>query len=252
MIERNSWRWGLTVVLLGVVALGGCARSWKVERLRELEVETVSARDQPLWQRERVLVRRFADLRTDEFARSFASSSIPVVSFVHMGGRIEYPDHSGLYSGSSRHGDRQRIGGLDTELPYLVARALPGDDVFVEDDLRSDARARSFDWIVEGRVLQATATNHASVVLGLLSIIGMPAVFSRQQLRVEVTLRRAGAQASVLSRIYSFDERRAAGLYYHHGASGKLARRSVAHVVEIAAADIVRTVAKQRALELGD
>jgi hypothetical protein len=250
MFERNRWRRVGAVAVLGMVAASGCASTWRVERLRELPVEPVSARDQPLWTRQRVLVRRFADLRTDEYARSFASGSIPLVNFVHVGGRLEYPDHAGLYSASSRRGALRRVGGLDTEMPYLVAHALPGADVVVEDELRFDDAPRAFDWIVEGRVLQATATSHASLVLGMLSVIGMPAVFARQQLRVEISVRRADSPRPAFSRVYSFDERRAEGLYYHHGASGKLARRSLKTVVEHAAADIVVVVAQQRAREL--
>jgi dienelactone hydrolase len=57
------------------------------------------------------------------------------------------------------------INELDTELPYLVAHALPGSSVVVEDDLRIDDARERFDWVVEGRVLQATSTSHASFVL---------------------------------------------------------------------------------------
>ncbi len=228
----------------------GCAPAVHVERLRQLPVERVSADAQPLWEKQRVLVRRFADLRTHEFGKTFASGAIPVVNFVHVGGRLEYPDHSGLYSGEVRGKPIRRVGGLDTELPYLVAHALPGRDVVVEDDLRVDGEPQRFDWIVEGRVLQSTSTTHASFVLGMLSIVGMPMAFSRQELRVEIAVRKPGAAQPVLSRIYSFDGRRSEGLYYHHGSSSTLARRSVKQVVERAARDIVVAVADTRAREL--
>ncbi|HWB81241.1 MAG TPA: hypothetical protein VG755_40030, partial [Nannocystaceae bacterium] len=64
------------------------------------------------------------------------------------------------------------------------------------------------------------------------------------------TVRRPGSARAVLSRIYGFDGRRSEGLYYHHGSSGKLARRSVKEVVEHAAEDIVVAVAESRAREL--
>ncbi len=238
MIRRSS----IIVLGLGLLATSACTSTLRVERLRHMPVTPASARGQPHWNHQRVLVRRFDDLRTPEFAKSFASGAIPVVNFVHAGGRLEYPDHGGLYSQSVRGKSVRRIGGLDTELPYLVARALPGGDVVVEDDLRAEDRDQHFDWFVEGRVLQATATNHASFVLAMFGVVGMPAFFSRQQLRVEITVRRAGSPRPIFSRIYSFDERRSTGLYYNHDASAKLARRSVKTVVEKAAADIVVVV----------
>lgn len=232
------------------ISLVACAPKLRVERLREMPVVRASAEGQPLWERERVLVRRFADLRTDEYGKSYASGVIPVVNLVHTGGRLEYPDHAGLYSVGEKGKSVRRVGGLETELPYLVAHALPGSSVVVEDDLRVEDKGERFDWVVEGRVLQSTSTSHASFVLGMLSVVGMPMFFNRQQLRVEITVRRPGSNRAVLSRIYGFDGRRSEGLYYHHGSSGKLARRSVKEVVESAAEDIVVAVAESRAREL--
>jgi hypothetical protein len=247
MIRRSSSV--LVLGLAGLLTTSACKSTLSVERLRHMPVTPASSRGQPHWTRQRVLVRRFDDLRTREFAKSFASGAIPVVNLVHAGGRLEYPDHGGLYSRSVGGKSVRMVGGLDTELPYLVAHALPGDDVVVEDDLRAEDRDQRFDWFVEGRVLQATSTNHASFVLAMLGVIGMPAFFARQQLRVEITVRRAGSSRRVFSRIYSFDERRSTGLYYNHDASAKLARRSVKSVVERAAADIVVAVAQEHARE---
>jgi hypothetical protein len=116
----------LVLGLAGLLTTTACKSTLSVERLRQMPVTPASARGQPHWTRQRVLVRRFDDLRTREFAKSFASGAIPVVNLVHAGGRLEYPDHGGLYSQSVRGKSVRMVGGLETELPHLVARALPG------------------------------------------------------------------------------------------------------------------------------
>jgi hypothetical protein len=141
----------------------------------------------------------------------------------------------------------RRIGGLDTELPFLVARALPGQRALADDDPRARGRVGAWDYVVDGRVLQSTATQHSSFALGAVALLGVPVVFSRHELRLEVTVAAAEAKGEpFFQKVYRFDERMAEGLYYHHGSAQKLSERAVKETVERIAKDVVVAVAEHR------
>jgi hypothetical protein len=240
-------------VRMGMVALAAgsalaCGSTTHVQRLRELPVELVSDDGYTAWDGADVLIGRFDDLRTPEYGRAFASGQIPFVNLVHSGGQAEYPEHAGLLDGKDGRRPLRRIGGLDTELPFLLARALPGKRVVADDDPRArQVSAGAWDYVVEGRVLQSTVTQHSSVALGAVALLGVPVVFSRSELRLEVTVAPAAAKGQpFFQKVYQFDERMAEGLYYHHGSAQKLAERAVKQTVERIAKDVVVAVAGHR------
>lgn len=243
-LHRNLARnptWNPTWIWLPLLlaASTGCL-SARIEHLREPGVLPVSARTVP--HGDRVVVRPFVDARGPEYGHAYASGLIPLVNFVHAGGRSEYPDAYGGF-GDPRRARTRVVGELGTEVPYLVARGL-GPDVLVDDD---DAPAGR-DYVVSGAILQSTSTWHGSFVLGMVAVLGVPMQFVRNELRVRVVVhRRDRPEAPLLSRTYRFDERRTGGLYYGHGAEQRLARAGLRHVVDAATADIAAAIARDRA-----
>ena len=236
--------WG--VVSLAAVGSAGCGSTTHVQRLRELPVATVDDDGHAGWEGADVLVDRFDDLRTPEYGRAFATGQIPFVNLLHAGGQAEYPEHAGLLDGKDGKRPVRRIGGLDTELPFLVARALPGH-ALADDDPRA-RQGGAWDYVVDGRVLQSTVTQHSSFALGAVALLGVPMVFSRHELRLEVTVASAKAKgAPFFQKVYRFDERMAEGLYYHHGSARRLTERAVKQTVERIAKDVVVAVAEHRA-----
>jgi len=236
-------------VLLAVAGAVGCGTTTHVQRLRELPVVPVDDDGQVAWEGADVLVERFDDLRTPEYGRAFATAQIPFVNLLHSGGQAEYPEHAGLLDGKDGKQPVRRIGGLDTELPFLLARALPGPRSLAGDDPRS-RQVSQWDYVVDGRVLQSTVTQHSSVALGTVALLGVPVVFSRHELRLEVSIATAKTQGEpFFQRVYRFDERMAEGLYYHHGSAQKLSERAVKETVEKIAKDVVVAVAEHRARE---
>jgi hypothetical protein len=243
-----------TLVCRGMVALAAAsamacsATNTHVQRLRELPVALVSDDGYTAWDGAQVLIGRFEDLRTPEYGRAFASASIPFVSLVHSGGQVEYPEHAGLLDGKDGRRPLRRIGGLETELPFLLARALPGKGAMADDDPRARREgAGAWDYVVGGRVLQSTVTQHSSVALGAVALLGVPVVFSRHELRLEVTIAPAAAKGDpFFQQVYRFDERMAEGLYYHHGSARKLGERAVKQTVERIAKDVMVAVADHR------
>jgi hypothetical protein len=164
------------------------------------------------------------------------------VNLLHAGGRSEYPE---TYGGFGDPKQRQTfvVGELGTEVPYLVARGL-GRRAVVADEVPEGR-----DYIVTGAILRSTATWHASFALGMVSLLGVPAQFFRTEMRVRVVVHHAGRpDQPLMSKIYDFDARRRAGLYYGHGADRKLARAALRHVVDAATKDIAAAVAQDRAL----
>lgn len=235
MLEASLHR--ISLVLL-FAASTGCLSS-RIEHLREPGVLPVSARAVP--HGERVVVRPFVDARGPEFGHAYASGLIPLVNVVHAGGRNEYPDAYGGF-GDPRRSRTRVVGELGTEVPYLVARGL-GPAVVVDDDTPAGR-----DYVVSGAILQATSTWHGSFVLGMVSVLGVPMQFVRNEMRVRIVVhRRDRPEAPLLSRVYGFDARRTGGLYYGHGAEQRLARAALRHVVDAATADIAAAIARDRA-----
>jgi hypothetical protein len=241
----------MRVMMMSWAAAGlvGCGTTTHVQRLRELPVAAVEDDGYRGWDGADVLVARFDDLRTPEYGRAFATSQIPFVNLVHTGGQAEYPEHAGLLDGKDGKQPVRRVGGLDTELPFLVARALPGQHALADDDPRARTVGK-WDYVVDGRVLQSTVTQHSSVALGAVALLGVPVVFSRHELRLEVTVARADAKGEpFFQKVYRFDERMAEGLYYHHDSARRLSERAVKETVERIAKDVVVAVAEHRATE---
>jgi hypothetical protein len=234
-------------VALAAVAMTACGGTiTHVQRLRELPVAAVEDDGHMAWEGADVLVERFDDLRTPEYGRSFATAQIPFLNLVHSGGQAEYPEHAGLLDGKDGKRPVRRIGGLDTELPFLVARALPGQRAMADDDPRA-RQVGAWDYVVDGRVLQSTVTQHSSVALGAVALLGVPVVFSRHELRLEVTVASAETKSEpFFQKVYRFDERMAEGLYYHHGSARRLSERAVKQTVERIAKDVVVAVAEHR------
>ena len=235
----------LALGVIGVSASVGCGHSLGVERMRELPIPSVSGREHPAWAQQRVIIRPFEDLRPSEYRYDYPTGSIPGVNLIHAGGRMEYPEHGGYLARDSKRPARM-VGGLEEELPYLLARALPGDNATPTADLDPLAPHDSPDYVIEGRVLQATATQHGSFVLGMMSPIGVPMIFARQQLRVQVSLYRSAPRELVFQQVFDHDARMAEGLYYNHGAYGRLAREAVERTVTDMATELVSAVSRDQ------
>ena len=247
-MNAHAWMTRVGSALLVVAGTMGCGSTTHVQRLRELPVAPVEDDGHVAWKGTDVLVERFDDLRTPEYGRAFATAQIPFVNLLHSGGQAEYPEHAGLLDGKDGKRPVRRIGGLDTELPFLLARALPGQRSLAGDDPRARARVGAWDYVVDGRVLQSTVTQHSSFALGAVALLGVPVMFSRHELRLEVTVAAGEAQGEpFFQKVYRFDERMAEGLYYHHGSAQKLSERAVKETVERIAKDVVVVVAEHRA-----
>lgn len=235
-------RRGLAV--LAAASAMACASNPQVQRLRELPIAHVDAG--LAWEGTDIRVDRFDDLRTPEYSSASVTAQVPFVNLLHSRWTAEYPDHSGFYDGKDGKKSVHRIGGLEQELPFLVARALPGPRVLADEDPRS-REVSEWDYVVDGRVLQSTVTQHASFALGAVALLGVPVEFTRHELRVEVTVAAGTKAEPFFSRVYRFDERMAGGLYYHHGSARKLSERAVKETVENIAKDVVVAVAEHRA-----
>jgi hypothetical protein len=220
-----------------LVASTGCLSSRR-QHLREPGVLPVTTRAVPF--ADQVVVLPFVDGRGPELGRSYASSVIPGVNFLHAGGRSEYPETYGAF-GDPKQRQTFVVGELGSEMPYLIARGL-GRRAVVEDTV-----PKGRDYVVTGAILRSTATWHASFVLAMVSVLGVPAQFYRNEMRVRVVVHHANRpDEPLLSKIYDFDARRNAGLYYGHGADRKLARAALRHVVDAATKDIAAAIARDR------
>jgi hypothetical protein len=230
---------GLFPILAVAASLCGGCQTLRVARLREPGIFTVTPRAVP--DAGRIVVQPFVDARGREYGRAFPSGSIPLVNFVHAGGRAEYPDQAGVFRNDKLRPATRVIGELGTEVPYLVARGL-GPRVVVDDRVPAGR-----EYVVSGAILQSTVTWHGSAVLGAIAILGVPMQFGRHQLRVRMVVHhRDRPEAPLLSRIYSFDRRRMRGIYYGIGFEQKLARAALRHVVDSATADIAVAIANDR------
>lgn len=178
------------------------------------------------------------------------SSQIPFVNLIHSGATLEYPEHGGL-SSSDNDNHVRRVGGLDRELPFLLARALPGDNAVVEDELHDLGQAApNFDYVVRGRVVQTSMTRQESVVLAFVGLLGVPMVFSRQQFHLEIEVHRADGRRLIQRRIER-DLRRAEGLYYNHGSTNALALEAITESMEEAAHEVMLAIALDHAAAPG-
>ncbi len=232
------------IAIVGMV-LVGCAARTSAARIVDLEVPAPVTRSST-FAGERVLVRRFSDARPREAGRSLGGAGLLVPS----GYRSEYTN---AYVQRSRGGPSTvYYGWLPTDLPYLLARSLPGENVRVADAL-PDARASStWDYGVEVRVLETRSTAWVHLGLAFLGAFGTPGRFDRYELSYELSLyATADPERPLLTRAYTFDDRVAVGLYYGRERAERLPLRALESVLAESARDLVTEIEKHEARRIG-
>jgi hypothetical protein len=183
-----------------------------------------------------IAVRPFVDERSRVWSESSTSGSIPFVFLFHIGGVEHYPEHRG-YLGKPKSRRQITLGDLATDIPELLAHSLGGASV--GDDTCGHA-----EYIVSGAILETKLDWDYSMALGLVALLGVPTRFAHVTLRVRVAVHhRNRPNAPLWSRIYVFDERRTGGLY-RTAPEEKLMRTAVQSVLDRAARDIERVVAR--------
>jgi hypothetical protein len=199
-----------------VLSLAGCP-AVLVQPLAQIPLVTDGTVDAARQGDRRIVVYPFEELRGAELGRASVSASIPLVSLLHAGYRIDYAEHS-LPGG----GDDPAVatGTLDQALPSLLAaqmrrmRLTPNAAATVELGPRADPRA---DYVVTGKLRRARYEQQESDLLGaLLGLLGVPHLFARYELEYEIALYRGGDRATpLLRKSYRFTDSRVGGLYYH-------------------------------------
>jgi hypothetical protein len=160
----------------------------------------------------------FSDDRGPEYARSFPTSRVPLVSLLHRGGQLSYPDHAGALSTHVDHHTVVAIGGLETALPGLLAdtmRRMALADAQAAPEQPPDAPPA--DFLVSGRLKRTAYRHHASVLAGAtLGILGVPCFYASYELEFEVYLYRASDPLRpILQKTYRFIDSQVGGLYYN-------------------------------------
>ncbi|MBV1857870.1 MAG: hypothetical protein KUG77_05610 [Nannocystaceae bacterium] len=169
------------------------------------------------------------------------------MNLVHAKFETEYDETTHVYHQRKPRQTTVYLGRLPDELPYLLRRALPGEATIVAGELEG-ADPGTFDYVVEGRVLQTRQTVHQSVALGIVSLVGIPSMFTRHEMEVEVSVFATQApHVPIFSRVYRVDDRRAVGLYYNWSSRSDLAMAALTTVVSEASKDVVKEITLHQA-----
>jgi hypothetical protein len=188
----------------------------------------------------RVLVRRFSDARPREAARSLGG-----VGFIAPSGyRSQYT--TGYVKRKGRATTAYH-GSLPTDMPYLLARSLPGDNVRAADELPDAGASGPWDYVVEGRLLTTRFTSWVHIVLAVLGVVGPPGRFERYELSFELSVYATTDPGHPLfTRTYAFDERVNVGLYYGHERSERLTLHALESLLAESARDLVTEIEKHQ------
>jgi hypothetical protein len=235
-------RWVIVAMVLGASA---CGTKTTAARITELEIPEPSTRASS-FASERVLVRRFSDARPREAGRSLGGAGL----IAPTGYRSEYTN---AYVQRGKHGSSTvHYGWLPNDLPYLLARSLPGENVVVADALPDAGANASWDYVIEGRLLTTRHTGWVHLGLAFLSAFGTPGRFERYELAYELSLYSTSSPGQpLLTRAYAFDDRVTIGLYYGRKRAERLPLRALESVLADSARDLVAEVEKHRARTAG-
>ncbi|MEM6992728.1 MAG: hypothetical protein AAF721_19595 [Myxococcota bacterium] len=221
---------------LALLMTVGCGSRVTAKRIAELELPEPHM-ESPAFEHQRVLVRRFSDGRPERHGKT-----LPGGGFFHSGHVSEYTSFYRVREGRDA---TQYEGWLPTDIPYLLQRSLPGDNVFVADELPDAGAMQNWDYIVEGRVLVTRHTWRSAAAWVLIGFIGTPSMFSRYELSYELSVYHGDdPDHAVLTRTYDFDERVAAGMYYNNKRISELPLYALRTTLERSAQDLVQEVAK--------
>jgi hypothetical protein len=230
-------RWVIVVLGLGT----GCGTTTAAARMADLDLPEPTFRA-ATFTGKRVLVRRFSDARPREATRSMGGAGV----IAPTGYTSEYT------MAYAERGARGKVtvyyGSMPSDLPYLLARSLPGDNVSVADELPDAGAGGAWDYVVEGRLLETRNTSWVHLGLAALGVLGTPGRFSRYELSYELSLY-AGADPEhpLLTRTYAFDDRVAVGIYYGRKRAERLPREAIESVLAHSARDLITEVEKHEA-----
>jgi hypothetical protein len=227
--------------LMFVTFLAGCPGP------RMVSLETLQLHTPTAWAPHtdsRICVARFVDDRGEEYGRASPTSYMPVVSLVHRGYTLHYPEHTGAL----RSKEGVVIGGMDNAVSRLLAETLrktvaPAAWSSAEPSVAP--RSDESDYVVSGRLLISQYHEDESQLLAItLGMFGVPFRFGRVELGMEVFLFRAGEPNQPLwHREYRFTDRKAAGLYYNKQMALPLIRRGLEQLLPQIANDLGSIIA---------
>ena len=219
--------------------------------LRTIPLESLDLRagrpvDGLLHSERRFVVARFVDARGNGFSRQLPTSYMPVVSWVHQGFELAYPEQLGLRG--MHHGEAGvATGTLDTALARLLATEIRNLGLSNNTSSSVDAavippRVDETDYVVSGRLIRASYKEQQSPILGItLGMLGVPFVFTHFDFEFEVYLYRSGFPEQPLWRhSYRHVMSLAGGLYYNR----QPAYRMVVQALEATLPRVVQDLAQ--------
>ena len=231
----------VTMLILAAALVGGCAGATKATPLAELELPEPPI-EPSAFEEQQVLIRPFDDARPRELGDHHGGAGLVFPS----GYSTEYDTP---YQRKTEGGGFEAfVGWLPADLPHLLRRALPGDNVRVATAVPAPEEAQQWDYIVEGRLLSTRSYSQGLGLLTAFALVGTPAAIEYHRIEYELSLYHASdPQHPIAKRKYKADERVAVGLYYHHRKRRTMPLRVLENVVADSAKDLVREVANHRA-----
>ncbi len=228
--------WMAPVVALTLVT--GCGHRISAKRIAEIEVPK-AAIENPTFEAQRVLVRRFTEGRPDEHGRNLPGGGL------FVGGHVS--EYTTGYREKDGRDSVRYDGWLPMDIPYLLKQSLPGDNVVVADELPDAGNGETWDYVVEGRLTKSRSTWRGAVVWLWVSIVGTPSQAVRYELAYELRVfRGSDPDHAVLTRTYAFDERFMVGLYYNNKRMNELPLLALRATVSETAQDLVTELSKHR------
>ena len=221
---------GCRAAAVAVCLVLGCATTR--ESVRELPVgEPAAASGGPT-----IAVRAFADARGTIAMRTLGTSFVPVINLFYVGFAGLVPEQAATVE-SLRAGKPSIVtGSLERDVPFLLARALPGGR-FAEGDAGAD-------YEITGTIERSTIREHVNIVpMAVLSWLGAPLQFVDIDLRWTMEVRRCGAPA--LTRTYTHAAKKVGGAYYNRQPARTLLIAALRATIERARGDVTALVATQ-------
>lgn len=185
----------------------------------------------------RIDVEGFLDRRGEDAVKYSATRMIPIVDLFHMAETYLLPEQTAAIRSEANGGATIVTGALERDLPYHLARTISAD---FGRGITDDA-----DFHVLGTIEESAIKVHINILPGaLLSIVGVPYLYTSFELRWTMTVIRCGdREHPVIQKTYDYSGRERTSAVYGAMAPRKLLIAGITKTIHEARTDILALVA---------
>lgn len=214
----------VSVVALVVLVLTPQGCMVRAQQLRSQPLITSKTIPNELQSDKKFLVYPLVDRRGPHYGKTYPSTFIPIVELFHFGFEHYYPESTGILTSNQGGMPTVSVGDFPNAFPYMLAGLMREmrftSNVTPVDQINAKVNLQSFDYVVMGAVKTTAFEQHVNLIpLAIFAWIGAPYIFVDYSMEYELSLYRSNdMNEPIMTKTYTFEGKRAVGLYYNHSA----------------------------------